>query len=300
MPSEYNYKFEEVEEFTRTLDSTVQAVWKHKKGNSLSADQLKEKLGSKLEMATLVIKLAKACMESRKLLSKLHSHNFELCGKLADISFDSQNELKNEISQINEKLEKQDTRSYASVVENNKAFVLPMKEAMRELEKEQQVSCNVVVHGIDIEPPYLEDKKDWSGHVKLQAIDALNLAAGENITKEGLLSQDNMTILGKEAIKGKSPPILVKLKNEDIKMTVLKNSYRLKNEVSMRGVFIARDLSAEERKSRKEMRQKLKAKIKEFPKLHWKIANGKIVSGGDHCAREMEEGDAERTFSYEY
>ncbi len=165
-----------------------------------------------------------------------------------------------------------------------------MKEAMRELEKEQQVSCNVVVHGIDIEPTYLEDKRDWSAHVKVQALDALNLAAGENLKQDGIVSEDNMTLLGKEAIKGRSPPILVKLKNEKTQQKVLKHSYLLKNEASMRRVFITRDLSTLERKSRKEVGQKLKAKIEEFPNLHWKIVNGEVVSKGARRARTVDEG----------
>ena len=63
---------------------------------------------------------------------------------------------------------------------------------------------------------------------------------------------------------------------------VLKGKNRLSKSLRFKSVYITPDLDTAEREKRRELQEKLKNKIKEFPDKHWVIRNSKITSEGEH------------------
>ena len=75
---EHDYKFMEYEDVIREIEDVTKTVLKCKKGdNKMGAQELKEKLGDKLNMASLIINLTNVCLSAKCLMSKMHGHNFE-------------------------------------------------------------------------------------------------------------------------------------------------------------------------------------------------------------------------------
>ena len=69
------------------IEEATRSVIKLKKTNSkLGPQELKDKLGDKLSMASQIISLTNACIEAKELLRKLHGHNFDLRRKVAYLS----------------------------------------------------------------------------------------------------------------------------------------------------------------------------------------------------------------------
>jgi hypothetical protein len=109
----------------------------------------------------------------------MHGHNFELRGKVADLSSAAMkqmigdvrenqtsimtelSEVKNQVVEVREKFV--DPRSFSEVLGkdlNRASFVLPMKQARREIEKEDKRAKNVVFHGLNIDPTIPQEKQD--------------------------------------------------------------------------------------------------------------------------------------------
>ena len=63
-------------------------------------------------------------------------------------------------------------------------------------------------------------------------------------------------------------------------------------------MYITPDLDTAERKKRRELQEKLKNKIKEFPDKHWVIRNSQVTSEGEHSKR-VEVDVAEKRNPYE-
>ena len=299
MMSQYNYKFHEFEDLTKTLDSVIDEVHKHTKGGTIAADQLKEKLGNKLDMATMIVRLTNACTESKKLLSKLHSHNFDLRGKLADVSFDALNkisedvrtkhtELKEEIEALPDKIcklqpekkaesDKGDPKTYASIIGNSKSLVNPIKRAMKQLKEDDMRARNLVVHGLDINPSETWSSTERHENLKAQVQDVLaRSTSGTSLVVRA--GAEDMDILGKVDESGKAPPVLVKLKSEKETMHGLRCAKNLVKIREYRKVFISADLGVEEREKRRFLLLKLKEKISEFPEEHWIVRDGTVTS----------------------
>ena len=59
----------------------------------LTAKDMKEKFGDKIDIASLIIRFSNVCIDAKKLLGKVHSHNFELRGKVAECSTTALNVL---------------------------------------------------------------------------------------------------------------------------------------------------------------------------------------------------------------
>ena len=80
-------------------------------------------------------------------------------------------------------------------------------------------------------------------------------------------------------------PIRVKLEDVASKVSVLKNSAKIRNEefdspsyvFDNKTVFIVPDKTKMERETDVELRNKLKVKRQDFPQDKWKIRRGKIV-----------------------
>ena len=80
---ENHYTIAEYEKVRKTSDEVIGKIIKYKKdGESLRPDQLKEKLGSKRDMAELIIALCNACTGATIFMKRIHEHNFDLRGKL--------------------------------------------------------------------------------------------------------------------------------------------------------------------------------------------------------------------------
>ncbi|MCP4456576.1 MAG: hypothetical protein GY816_00895 [Cytophagales bacterium] len=75
--SEFDYKFKEYEEIVKKIEDATRIVLKYRKGDQKhGAQNLKEKLGDKLNMATVILSVTNVCLEAKDLLSKMHGHNF--------------------------------------------------------------------------------------------------------------------------------------------------------------------------------------------------------------------------------
>ena len=100
MASEYGYRFNEYEEVMKRLDNALKPVMKYRKSDGkLSSAELKDKLGDKMNMATVIVMLTNACLNAESLMKKMQGHNFELRGKVADLSTAAVKKLTDEMQQ---------------------------------------------------------------------------------------------------------------------------------------------------------------------------------------------------------
>ena len=166
--SEYGYKFQEYEETIKLVDDVTKPILKHKKQKKCTAEDLKDKLGDKLTMSSLIIDLTNACLVAKELLQKMQAHNFDLRGKVADLASSemkkmreqvdgNQKDIMSRIDEVREKVREEvrgnqncimsridevrekvvDRRSFSEVLGKDlstTSFVLPMKQAMKEIE----------------------------------------------------------------------------------------------------------------------------------------------------------------------
>ncbi len=319
--SQYDYKFSEFDDLTKRIDSVTDEVYRHKKGDAtVPADQLKEKLGNKLDMTNLIIRLTKVCTESRKLLSQLHSHNFELRGKLADVSSEALSKitkdahaqhakLREEIDLLPGKIGRLQTeqksnlakvqeQTYASIAGDSKSLVTPIKRAMKELKEDDKRSRNVIVHGLDIDPSKTQSSKEKRANLKMLARSVLMETTSAE--PEDLPGVENMVILGKVADSGKAPPVLVKLNNDKEVSHILKGAKNLAKYQALRKVFISVDLGVEQREERRALMLKLKEKIRDFPEEHWVVRDGMVTSKGKYTPSQhvVDKGNALKSYEH--
>ena len=66
----------------------------------LSSAELKDKLGDKINMSSVIVMLANACLNVESLMKKMQGHNFELRGKVADLSISAVKKLTDEMHGI--------------------------------------------------------------------------------------------------------------------------------------------------------------------------------------------------------
>ena len=311
---EHDYKFMEYEDVIRNIEDVTKSVLKCKKGdNKMGAQELKEKLGDKLNMASLIINLTNACLSAKCLMSKMHGHNFELRGKVADLSSSAMQKTtdemrgnQNEIIAVIEEVKKEvatnaGNMTFADILDNNKSesfMVSPIKKAMRQLKKDDMRARNVVVHGLDINPSTKLSLKDRHSDLKMQAYNVLNtfqenkfsdemttdelVVAWDQSDKKRTRAMEDMVILGKVDESGKAPPVLVKLSSEEEVSHIMKCAKQLAKIRELRKVFISVDLGEEQRENRRALILKLKEKIRDFPSEHWIIRDGVVTSKGKY------------------
>ena len=95
----FGYTLQEYEDVIKKLEKVTGEVTKHwkTKNDPLTPELLEKKLGSKHEMAGLILKLTKACSDSKNILQKVHSQNFDLRGKVAVLSINALNRVTSDI-----------------------------------------------------------------------------------------------------------------------------------------------------------------------------------------------------------
>ena len=310
---EYSYKFKEYEDVLKKIEEAAIPVTKLRKNNpKFGAQELKDKLGDKLSMASRIISLTNACIEAKELLKKLQGHNFDLRGKVADLStsavkkltdsmHDNQSLIMEKIDEVKQSAVVQDenfnNRTFADIVgENKKAFVLPMKQVMKEIEEEDDRKKNIVIHGLDLDPA-IPDQDEQEKKLKKTADECILEALRHEASVE------HLTIMGKVGKSGRAPPVLVKMKFSEDARLVLKNASRLSKVKELRRVYITPDLTRVEREEQKKLRDVLKAKIMEFPDQHWVIRQGSVYFKGNHTRRlrldSKDDGkELDRSFNY--
>lgn len=166
------YEFEEYEDQMEKLKKVTTEVMRFKKGGEpLTSEHIEKKLGTKSEMAGLIARLTNVCFDSMNTLGKLHKHNFDLRGKVIDLSStaidgirsdlrDSQDELKKEIAELKKQViqsSEEEKKTYAGVLGDTESLVRPMRIAMEQVKAKDSSMRNVIVHGLDIDARISED-----------------------------------------------------------------------------------------------------------------------------------------------
>ncbi|KAL5254732.1 hypothetical protein ACHWQZ_G014239 [Mnemiopsis leidyi] len=316
MASEYGYKPNEYEDVMKKLNDALKPVLKCRKSDGkISSAELKDKLGDKMNMATVIVALTNACLNAESMIKKMHGHNFELRGKVADLSTAAikklaaemdrnKSEIMKEIGDTvkeNVDLDKSTQRSFADILGTNKeALVLPMKQAIKEIEKEDDRKKNVVITGLDLNPA-VTDRKQQEEQVKTLATETVNeaLRGGPGEVKE-------LVVMGKmSGNSGKAPPVLVTLTNSEEARNVIKGASRLSRVQGLRNVYISPDLNKEERTRRKVLAEDLKKKIADFPEQYWYIRHGTVSSKGKYVPRNQsnskimdDDKEMDKSFNY--
>ena len=138
--------------------------------------------------------------------------------------------------------------------------MLPMKQAIKQIEEEDDRKKNVVITGLDLNPA-VTDTKQQEEQLKKFAKESINEAS-----KGETGDVKEIVIMGKiSGNSGKAPPVLVTLKDSKDARLALEGANRLRKVHGLRNVYIAPDVDKEERKRRKELAGELKRKITEFP-----------------------------------
>jgi len=321
--AEHDYKFMEYEDVIRKIEDVTKTVLKCKKGdNKMGAQELKEKLGDKLNMASLIINLTNVCLSAKCLMRKMHGHNFELRGKVADLSSSAmqkttdemrgnQNEIISAIEEVKKEVATNaGNRTFADILDNNagvvgdsQSLVGPIKKAMRQVKTEDLRMRNVIVHGLDIKPG--TPRENLAEHVKKMAhevVSDINGDLGEQLYDE----PEELAVLGKINMSGRAPPVLVRMKDSRHAKLVLSQAHKLSKMHQLRRVYITPDLDKEEREKRRELKDLMKKKITEFPQEHWVIRSGTVTSIGKHSPIDKsqlkeelrEDKSLDRSFNY--
>ena len=271
-------------------------------------------------MAGVIIGLTNACLSAQKMLRRMHGQNFELQGKVADLSSSALktiiDEMKNNQENVVKKIEEVKTKaippsvtkpkSFAEIVGNGEfGLVKPMKLAMKEIETEDKRKRNVIIRGLDIDSSVSPENQEESikENAKGCLVEIRDTSKNE-IPGNGLKDVvASMKILGKIGSCGKAPPVLVTMKNSFEAEHIIKHASRLSKVCMLRRVYVTPDMSKEERETQKKLVDDLKKKIEEFPEEHWVIRLGAITSKGKYSPRKRlnskDEGkDLDRSFQY--
>ena len=306
----HDYKFKDFEDLIKKIDDVTKPVVKHRKSdNKLGAAELKDKLGDKTSMATLIIHLTNACLDAKSLMSKMHGHNFELRGKVADLSSAAMkqtfsdvrenqtsimtelNEVKNQVDGVGKKVG--EPRSFSEVLGkdlDSASFVLPMKQAIKEIEKEDKRAKNVVIHGLDIDPTIPQEEQDEQ--IKRCAENCVRSIMPVSKDDDEDFEITDIKILGKLGASGKAPPVLMTFESSEDSDYLIRNSSRLSRASNFRRVFITPDLSKDAREERRKTIKELKRKISDFPDKKWVIKGGTVTSVGKFEPRRGYEDEA--------
>ncbi len=311
----YGYEFQEYEKQMEKLRKVSGEVTRFKKGDDpLTSEHIEKKLGTKLDMAGLIMRLTKSCLDAMKTLEKLHKHNFDLRGKVAELSttalneirdgFSStQGELKTEITDLKNQILQsaaEEKMSYAGAVGDSQSLVGPIRNAMRQVKTEDSRMRNVIVNGLDIKPGI--PKEGLAEHVKNMAYEVVSDIDTEQLYDE----PEELVVLGKISMSGRAPPVLVRMKDSRQAKLVLSQAHKLSKMYQLRRVYITPDMDKKEREKRRELKDLMKKKIIEFPQQHWVIRRGTVTSIGKHSPIDksrlkeelQEDKSLDRSFNY--
>lgn len=309
------YEFQEYEDQMEKLKKVTSEVIRFKKGDEpLTSEHIEKKLGNKSEMAGLIARLTNVCFESMKTLRILHKHNFDLRGKVVELSSaaldgiksdfrNSQDEVKKEIAELKGQMvlsTEEGNKTYAGVLGDSHSLVRPLRIAMEQVKTKESRMRNVVVHGLDIDPSTPEE--GLVEHVKQMACLTVNDCDGEGLYD----FPEEVTVLGEINKSGRAPPVLVRMKDESEAKLVLSRAHKLSKMCELRRVYITPDMDKKEREKRRELKDLLKKRIGDFPERHWVIRRGDVTSIGKHKQSTSDESklsklndnSSDRSFKY--
>ena len=282
--------------------------------------EVKEKMGDKLNMAKIIIGLTNACIGAKDMLGKLHGQNFELRGKVADLSTTCVNQLKAEINKnqteimtkisetvkdniVSPRRDIEQKSTFADIVGKNKnALVIPMKQAIKQIEKEDERKGNIVIKGLDLNPD-ITDVKQQEDQLKEKAMESVYETSNFVNHEDGLFKE--IRLMGKIVEnEGRAPPVLITMGSAELARKVLDGASQLSKMANLRRVYICPDLNKEDREVRKKLVADLKKKIEEFPGQYWVIRSGAVTSKGKYSGPrkrlDSEDEGKEMDRSYRY
>ena len=227
--------------------------------------------------------------------------------RLTDEMSSNKTKMRKEISSVKKEIDEEaaivkPAITFADIVgDNNSGLVLPMKQAIKQIEQEDERKNNVVICGLDLNPD-ITDLKKQEEQVKHFATESI--VESHTTMEDEDVSRLKITIMGKiKSNSGKAPPVLVTMKSPEDARLVLKGSSILRKTANLRNVYIAPDMNKKEREQRKKLVNEFRKKIEEFPEKHWVIRRGVITSIGKYTPRkrlDSEDPGSEFDKSFQY
>ncbi|MCP4456577.1 MAG: hypothetical protein GY816_00900 [Cytophagales bacterium] len=194
-------------------------------------------------------------------------------------------DVKKQVAVTNESFGKD---TYAEMVckdLDSTTLVLPMKQAIKEIEQDGERAKNVVVHGLDINPaiPHEQQAEKLKTTAKYCVEEIESSIKSVSDYKFGIV---NSKILGKVGESSKAPPILLTMNGTNEARLLVRYANHLSKVKGLRKVFVTPDLSKDDRDKRRKLNEDLTKKIEEFPEEHWVIRQGTITSRGKFTPRK--------------
>lgn len=264
----------------------IEKVFKLSKGQNLSAAIVKERGGTKEDMANLVFDLVKQFQKCVQLLSKA-SAEVELSQREAKSAADEIISLQRDLLEcktlqiedfqvmVNDKLEKTlktELKTYSEAVSKNthgesltiRNIKTVVKNAVKNAASSSEREKNLIVFGLE------DDSNDEPLHYKVEEmLSALNQKSRFEAIRIG-------STVGKR-------PVKVSFDRSETVYDIMKVAKNLKTDEKYRNVYLSMDRTPEQRAERKKLVEKMKAKIKEHPNRKFYIKSGTV-----HCEAEEE------------
>lgn len=278
--------WEEVQKTKKTIDMHTTGK---KTLSSLSAEELKDKIGSKADMAVIIKSLYDQLKSNLKIMKK-SSDEIELYRKKECDSAKSIVTLQRDIINANTKKTedltqivtdsisstvKQEIKLYNEVVKKNIDKTTPIniggiksvvKDAIVDVKKETDRKKSVVVFGLEE-----EEENEGSENLTLKFGNLL-----DNIEVSAVMQQAYR--IGRK-VAGKIRPLRVVFDTIDSVHNLLHSAKKLRHFEIYENVYVSIDRNAKEIEAHRELVRRLKKKIMEFPDKYWYIKNNEIISG---------------------
>ncbi len=238
------------------------------------------KKNTRQELVTRVLKLLNYLKDAQKWLENIHVAHFRRLEEAISLQDEKQLKVMDEITTVKSAVEEQshvisDLRTYTEVVQQRKdsdfANVVA-STVQNKLEKRDRKS-NVVIYGA----PGLMDHKS-------RASWCTNLLENIGCIHVDILSTD---YVGNDR-HGSNRPLKVRLKNSFDASKILQKAPLLREFNTYNGIYFSADLTADERRKKKELVIVLKEQIRTHPETRWKIRGNAIVDGGPFARTKIE------------
>ena len=250
-----------------------------KKATGLTLEGLKEKAGSKSDMASWMLKLTAQLQKNLSILKGAISE-VETARNESKDSLKKVCELQNKALNVDRASEQQ-IHAIGNVVEQKMQSTMMqysdvltkevpvksvltisnIKSAVRQVIKTSEIdrSKNVIIFGLE------EDTNEDVAEKVQTVLNAVNLKPKVSSTER----------FGRTQVD-KIRPIKVTFETTEAVHEVLKSSKSLKSTPDLKHVFVTADRSEEQQTRHKKLVQQLRDKIREHPNKHWYIKNNSV------------------------
>ena len=249
-----------------------------KKAVTLTVDSLKDKAGSKMDMAGWIIKLTSQLQKSVQIMNEAIRE--------VDISRQERSQSLKKVNELQQRLLDRDKRdeSHVNIIRNAvKEKMESTMEQYSDVLKAGRPENNITLTSIR--------------NVVKQVIDTNNIDRSKSVIIFGKqeLKEENSVKVAEQILEsinqkpkimtatrfgntqpGKIRPIRVTFNRSETVHEVIKSSKLLKTTQEFRDVYISFDKSAEERKRHNELVKSLREKITEEPNKHWYIKSNQV------------------------